>query len=295
MADTWGISGPAFLGGYLAAAGSFLVIALVMRAVATSGGGTNLSKPTPGQLALLSGSRDLPIHSSLAGLRSAGVIDVGPAGELRTTGPAPTGLSRLDHAVYDAAARHVQASRLTVDSAVTTAVEQVEDELRRAGWVVDAERAGRARLGSWLLLALALFGAIRIAAGLANDRPVGFLVIAVVAVGVIGLVLRRVPRLTAAGKRAVADARREYAYLDPNLAPSWGTYGMAGAAMGVALFGTTALWVGDPLFAESAGINRQVVTAGSDSGSYGGGDYSGGGGSSDGGGGGGCGGGGCGG
>jgi uncharacterized protein (TIGR04222 family) len=295
-ADTWGISGSAFLGGYLAAAGAFLVIALVMRAVATAGGGTSLSKPTPGQLALLGGSRNLPIHSSLAGLRTAGVVDVGPAGELHVTGPAPTGLSRLDHAVYDAASRHVQASRLIYDSAVSTAVEQVEDELRRAGWVVDGERAGRARLGSWLLLGLALFGVIRIAAGLANDRPVGFLLIAVIAVAIVGLLLRRLPRLTAAGKRAVAEARREYSHLNPSLSPSWATYGMAGAAMGVALYGTTAFWAADPAFAESAGVERHGLGSGSSSGGgdYSGGSSDGGGGGGDGGGGGGCGGGGCG-
>lgn len=53
------------------------------------------------------------------------------------------------------------------------------------------------------------------------------------------------------------------AHLSPTQAPASGTYGAAGAAMGVALFGTASLWALDPAFAAQAEIQRNYASASS--------------------------------
>ena len=57
-----------------------------------------------------------------------------------------------------------------------------------------------------------------------------------------------------AGQAVLAESRTRSRHLAPSLAPSWATYGVAGAAMGVALYGTAAIWAADPAFAGAAGL-----------------------------------------
>jgi uncharacterized protein (TIGR04222 family) len=298
--DTWGISGPDFLKAYGGALVVFLLAAILFRIRAIHGGTDSPNSPAPGQIAMLESGPTRAVHVSLASLRAAGVVAVGQLRELQTTDPAPAGLSRLDHAVYDAASRRVQVSRLQADPGVRSALDDLRDSLVRAGWVLEPAQRHRARLGAWLVLALVGLGLIRLVAGIANDRPVGYLLLFILPTAVIGGVLLAVPRRSAAGKRAIAQARTTHGHLAPNQSPAWATYGVTGAAMGVALFGTAALWAADPAFAAEAGMRREGKDAagGSSGCGAGSGDGGGSGGSScsggGSGGGGGCGGGGCG-
>ncbi|OLT12188.1 hypothetical protein BJF78_25030 [Pseudonocardia sp. CNS-139] len=137
------------------------------------------------------------------------------------------------------------------------------------------------------MLAVAGLGLVRLLAGIADARPVGYLVAALAAVTLVAAFqLARAPRRSRLGDRALADLRTEHHGLAPALRPDWQVYGPAGAALSIGVFGTSALWASDPAFAHD--IAAQHVTAGG-SGSVGGSD-----GGGDGGGGGGCGGGGCG-
>ena len=95
---------------------------------------------------------------------------------------------------------------------------------------------------------------VRIAAGIANAKSVGFLVFATIVVLVVGLRLLTVRVTSRAGRRLLRKARSVNAYLRPNLSPSWATYGVSGAILGVALYGTSAWWAADPAFATHAGI-----------------------------------------
>lgn len=139
---------------------------------------------------------------------------------------------------------------------------------------------------------------LRLVSGLFSGRPVGYLLLTLVALLIVTLVLRRVPMLTRAGRAALRSVRSQHTHLAPASAPAYATYGAAGAAMGVALYGTASLWALDPGFAEQAEIQRQAAAgsgwSGGSDGSSGGGDSSGSDGGSSCGGGGGCGGGGCG-
>jgi uncharacterized protein (TIGR04222 family) len=276
--DTWGISGPDFIKIYGGAFVVFVVMAIVLRVRASGAAGTDASNlPDPGQLAMLTDGRSRAVYACLAGLRAAGAVGVGQLRQLQVTGPAPAGLSRLDHAVYEAAAKRVQVSGVSADAGVRSALDDLQDGLVRAGWVLDPTQRASARLGGWLVLALAGFGLSRLIAGIANGNPVGFLVLLILLTAAVGVVLLVVPRRSAAGKRAIARARTAHAYLDPSQSPSWTTYGMAGAATSVALFGTSALWAADPAFAEEAGIEEEARRSSySDSGGGDGGDGGGG-------------------
>jgi uncharacterized protein (TIGR04222 family) len=295
--DTWGTSGPDFLVAYLGAAAVFAVAALVARlSVTRSSPATPAGRlPDPAEAAFLLGGRWRAAYSSLAGLRAAGAVGVGNDRTLIVTGPIPAGSNRLDLAVFNAAQRGVRARDLAKDTQVESAMAEIVDNAERAGWLPDSTRLTRARIGAYLLLGLSAFGVVRVIAGIANGRSVGFLIALCIITLASGLLLLRVPRLTRAGRRAVQEIRTRNLHLAPAQAPSWTTYGMAGAAMGVALYGTTALWAADPAFAAEAGLKRMLMpTAGGGSNGTTPSCSGGGGGGSCGGGGGGCGGGGCG-
>ncbi len=292
--DTWGISGPDFLAVFAGAAVVFGLLALMDRFLVTRRAtGSPRRQAEPVEVAYLNGGAARAVHASLAGLRAAGLVEVAPTGALNVTGALPAGVSRLDHAVYEAAVRRVQANRLLSDAQVSTATEAVRAGLVDAGWVLDDDQRARARRGGWLLLALGAFGFVRVIAGALNAKPTGYLALLTVAVVIAGLLLLRVPKRTAAAARVLAEAQRSHAHLEPKNSPSWATYGLVGGAMGVALYGTAALWAADPVFAADAGLRRPGTD--SSTGSAGGCGGGGGGGGDGGGcGGGGCGGGGCG-
>jgi uncharacterized protein (TIGR04222 family) len=293
-ADTWGISGPDFLRLYVIAAVVIAAYSIWTRRRAGRAATGSDRPPRPAELAYLNGGESTVVYSSLAGLRAAGAVAVGSLGELMVTGELPAGATRLDHAIHDAARRHVPGRTLRNDPGVATALRETLDGLIRAGWVLDDEQRTRARLGTWLMVGLAGLGALRLVAGILNDRPVGYLAALIVATLVAALALYFVPRnaRTAAGRRLLAKTRRTNRHLRPDQAPAWATYGATGAALGVALYGTAALWAADPVFASDAGLVRPKDSASSAYGGGSGGGCGAAGGSSCGGGG--CGGGGCG-
>src|SRR5262245_528951 len=175
-ADTWGISGPRFLAIYAATAVLVAALALAVRFAALRGtpvapGTTARREPTPLEVAYLNGGPPRAVFAALAGLRAAQAIDVGSLRELTITGPAPPGLGRLGHAVYSAAERRRRVVGVSSDSAVSTALAALRDDLVNAGWLATSEQRARARVGGWLILGLAGVGLMRIVAGLANSRP----------------------------------------------------------------------------------------------------------------------------
>ncbi|MGW3613944.1 TIGR04222 domain-containing membrane protein [Micromonospora sp. NPDC005163] len=301
--DTWGIPGPTFLRLYLVATAVMVALAVWHRFRRPASASVSVSEPlSPQQAAYLNGGPRLAVHAAVGGLRGAGAIGVGPDRRLLTTGPAPTGLTPLDQAVHWAAHQRARAGDLPGDQRVRTALDQLRAGLEQRGLLLSHERRAAARHWTLGLVGLLAIGGYRLFAGLSNGRPVGYLLLAMVAVLAAALVLWRVPNLTRAGRAALRDLRRQHAHLSPASSPAFATYGAAGAAMGVALYGTVSLWALDPGFAEQAEIQRQAAASSSgwSSGSSGGtsGDGGGsscnGGSSCGGGGGGGCGGGGCG-
>jgi uncharacterized protein (TIGR04222 family) len=295
--DTWGISGPTFLMYYLATAAVVVVGSILHRARLFAGRReANRRRLTSDQAAYLNGGPRLAVYAALAGLRHAGAIGLGPDGALTRAGSLPAGSTTLDQAIYHAAGNGVRPRALAAQQWVADALTDLRERLERDGLALTADQRRAARTGPLLLLALAAVGLLRTFAGLSNDRPVGFLILAVLALGAVALVqLLRTPTSTRAGREALKSLQADNRYLSPSRHPSYATYGATGAALGVALFGTASLYAMDPAFASAAEVQRQFA---------GGGDGAAGGGASTGatcsgaagcgGGGGGCGGGGCG-
>ncbi|MEH1013306.1 TIGR04222 domain-containing membrane protein [Micromonospora sp. CPCC 206060] len=289
--DTWGIPGPTFLALYLGAAALIVFVSLIWRKVLFAGrNACDADQLGPQQVAYLNGGARTALYAALGGLRAAGAVGATRDRRLAVTGPLPAGVTPLDRAVYQAAGNRVRTRDLTGDLAVVGALAQLRAGLAQRGMALGPGQRAAARIGSLLLLGLLLIGGLRLGFGLAGGKPIGFLVLSMVAVFFFFLVQMRAPYSTRAGRAALRNLRSRYAHLAPSTAPAYSSYGAAGAAMGVALFGAATLWALDPGFAAEAEIQRQA--AGSSGSSGGGGDSGGGdGGGSSCGGGGGCGGG----
>ncbi|WP_434740887.1 TIGR04222 domain-containing membrane protein [Micromonospora sp. SH-82] len=294
--DTWGIPGPVFLGIYLSAVVVTIVCSVIHRHFLLDGRWGVFNQPLDAQqLAYLNGGEKLVLWTALTGLRAGGTVDVTPDRRLRAVGDPPAGLTPVDRAVFDAAQRRSSARLLGREVPVIDALERLRTGLQERGLILTPAQRHRLRLGAYVLVALALVGLVRLVAGLANDRPVGYLFLCIPFAVVAAIVLIRAPRQTRAAKAMLRVQRQKHRHLSPDSAPAYATYGSGGAAMGVALYGTAALWAFDPTFAEQAEIQREGAASGAASSGGGGGDAGsscsgGGGGGGCGGGGGGCGG-----
>lgn len=290
--DTWGISGPTFIVIYL-------VIAVVVW-VATTRARRALTGGRPGRpagdlsdrphdVAYLNGGADLAVTSALSAMHLRGTISP-QRGSVQAAGRLEPGTDELERAIHFTAANAVTRRRLPFHAPVATALTATEGRLVDAGLLISPEQRSRIlRQGFWML-GVAGLGLVRLLAGVADGRPTGFLVVALIGVVVVALVqLGRAPRRTRLGDRTLRDLAQQHHALAPAMRPDWAVYGPAGAALGVGVFGVGALWASDPAFADELAVHKASATGGgTDGGGYGGGD--GGGGSSCGGGGG-CGGG----
>ena len=292
MQDTWGIPGPTFLVGYIVALIAVAVLAAVHRKILFRGDrGARLDDLGPQQIAYLNGGDRLAIYSSLGGLRAADALGSGPGHTLVQTGPIPSGRTALDSAVHHAAGQQVRTRDLAGDQWVRSALDDLRAGLERRGLANSQESIRTARIWAFAAGAVAVLGIFRLVAGVQHEKPVGYLVPLVLGAGFLTLILSRIkPIATNAAVRGLRDLKQQHDYLAPQLSPAYATYGAAGAAMGVALFGAASLYAMDPAFAAEAEIQRAV--AGGLSGGGAGGSSCGS--SSSCGGGGGCGGGGCG-
>jgi uncharacterized protein (TIGR04222 family) len=294
--DTWGISGPDFLQIYLMVSVALVILASLNRYLANNTGASITAQShrsrAPEEVSYLSGGPRLAVIAALAALRVTGAVDA-TRGRLRAVGPVPPDAGMLAQAVHDAASRGVHQKDLIQDYRVAARLDLVRESLESAGLLLGEGRRRRARLGAYALLALTLLGLVRLGAGLANGRPVGWLVVLVIVTGIVTVLQFRLPLVSAEGRNLVRRARTENAHLSPSYGPSATVYGVTGAAMAVALYGSAAMWASDPAFAAEAEIQRKQQESGY-AGAGGGGGDSGGSGGDGGGGGGGCGGGGCG-
>jgi uncharacterized protein (TIGR04222 family) len=262
--DTWGIPGPTFLIIFGVVAAGLLLVNAYFRLVVLAGPATT----RPGELTgteagYLTGGAQRAVGAALGALRTAGAIEIARDGSLAAGGPPPAGADDLTTAVHHAAYRHRRVRDLTHDPRITQSLERLRSRLTEDDLLVSQHRRATARWLGATLLALAGIGVLRMIAGMTNGRPVGYLMLSLALAVPIGLFLTvQVPWLTGAGRRAIADLRRRHGYLAPSSRPAYGTYGMTGAAMGVALFGSAALLTIDPEFAQAAELHR-TASAGS--------------------------------
>jgi uncharacterized protein (TIGR04222 family) len=263
-ADTWGIPGQTFIFLFIVAMIAAHVVTAVLRSLLRSGSAAS-GEQHPYEVAYLSGGPQLAIATALAALRADGAVISAGRGTVRALEAQRTMRTPLDDAVYDAIrqGRATSVRALRSDQPVRYALDQLHDGLVHKGLALSSAGLTRLRLAAIPLVAVVVVGLVRLAAGLMNDKPVVFLIGALAIAGVMAVnLIRKVPRTTKAGDSAVRHARRRYSHLSPASSPAWQTYGPAGAALGVGLFGLPALSSLDPAFAEEAQLGQNLGLSG---------------------------------
>jgi uncharacterized protein (TIGR04222 family) len=153
--------------------------------------------------------------------------------------------------------------RLPFHRSVQTALAKIEDRLVAGGFLLSEERRRQIRRVGFWMLGVAALGLVRTLADVAEARPVGLLVVALLVVTAVAVVqLSLAPRRSRHGDHALSALRAEHHGLSPEVKPDWGVNGPDGAALGIGIFGTSALWASDPVFAGEIAVSR-ASTAGS--------------------------------
>jgi uncharacterized protein (TIGR04222 family) len=276
-ATTWGIDGPAFLWLY---AGLAAVAGLIARwqwwAAMGPQGRTEHAELDPTRLALLNGGPQLAITTVAASLHQDGVLRAGEKrGTLVADGKLDSDVDELERAVFEAVLREpgITTAALRRQLQDTDAVTTLTTGLTDVGLLIKPDTIKRLRWLWRLGLVLAAFGGARIAAGLHNDAPVGYLTIMVLAVVWASVWLRfQRPWATARGRAVVTKQRlKRRSLLDRSSG--------GGLPLEVALFGGAALWAADPSIASTLSVPRESGWfAGGGGGGSGGGGWAGGGG-----------------
>jgi len=300
---TWGLSGPTFLWLY---AGLGVAIAVAIRLQWQRALGPRPSADSVDldayRLAMINGGPQLAITAAAARLQKDGALHAGSGTRtLAVGGELDEAADGLERAVYTAVEREpdIRTSTLRVELEDSEPIKRLTSRLTDAGLLVRPEVSAKLRRLSLLGVGLVLFGAAPSWAGTANDAPIGYLAILVIAVaGATYWLLRQKPWATARGRGLLSRQRNKRKDLEGG--------GMgAEFPLAIALFGGAALWAVEPAIASAWSVPRE---GGSGWSSGGGGTYGCGGGggwggwggwggsadSGGGGGGGGCGGGGCG-
>lgn len=273
MGDTWGISGPAFLLFYVVLAAVVLIASVrARRAVTRTGSAEPVSsiRTRPHDVAYLNGGTELALVSALTALRLRGAIwsERGNAQAEPRTDPGP---DEMERAVHAAVATATHRKWIANNARVAAALGATEKRLVDAGLLLSDAQRRRIRGVGWWMVAVAGLGLVRLLAGIANAKPVGLLVVALLVVAVVAVVLlATAPRRTRRGDRTLAALRDENHALSPKQLPDWALYGPVGAALGIGLFGMTAVWASDPAIAGELAVQRMSAGDGGSGGDSGG-------------------------
>ncbi|OLM33548.1 MULTISPECIES: TIGR04222 domain-containing membrane protein [unclassified Pseudonocardia] len=259
--DTWGIPGQTFLVLYVVAL--VLVSGIVLRrrrAIAQGdprGAGTLDSRPE--DVAYLNGGPELAVYAALSAMHVDGslVTSGRTTGQVRAGRVPGHGASALQRAIHRCAQRLTPGRMLGTHEPVRTELTRAAQRLETAGLLLSPADRARYRATAWPVGALALVGAVRIAAGLGGGRPVGFLLVLVAATAVFAAVLAtQVPARTRAGDAALAAVRSRHDALSPSMRPDWTAVGPAAAALSVGAFGVGAMLAAEPAFAEELAAQK---------------------------------------
>ncbi|MFJ4105497.1 TIGR04222 domain-containing membrane protein [Amycolatopsis japonica] len=249
MEYTWGIPGPTFLAIYAILLVFPLIAGLVWTIAAKVGTRTPSAEvsgpqPTVYEFAYLAGGPDRVVDTAIAALVDRGILRVSSSKQLQLTGPEPA--DPIEKAVakgarpgYNATTRGIR-DRLRMSGPM----QALAKDLEARGLVVVDQTPQIRRIVFFLYLAVLVFGVVRLIAGLAGDRPVGFLIpllLAAVAATLIARALknkRSGPRPTSEGDRVLHKARSAHGRERKRGIPNSPEY--VGAAGGILLGGAAA-------------------------------------------------------
>ena len=264
MGETWGISGPAFLLFYVVLAVVVLIASIRAPTRGHAGGrrGAGHRDPHPPARRRLPQRRrragaGLRAHRAAAARRRSG-RSAATRRPYRARTPGTTSWSAPSTPPWRRPPPQVDREQpLGGRRARAT-----ERRLIDAGLLLSDAQRRRIRGTGWWMLAVAGLGLLRLLAGIANARPVGWLVVAFIAVTIVAVILlASAPRRTQRGDRTLAALRDENHTLAPKERPDWALYGPVGAALGIGLFGMSAVWASDPAIAGELAVQRMNAGA----------------------------------
>lgn len=216
MEDTWGIPGPEFLGlyaiGFLVSLLFLFAIRILTRAGAVHSTTAPTGALTPLEVACLTGGPRRVVEAAVAQLVDTGQLRPVSSGYVRAAAAAD-GTNPVERTIIADVKRYGSRSVaiLTDRLAGSDAVGEVVNRLVKAGFLVDAELAGRRRtIGVLPLVTVLAVGTARLFAEFANDRPVLQLTLLLALTGAIGYILGRheIGPRTFAGDNAVHDTSK---------------------------------------------------------------------------------------
>jgi len=259
--ETWGLSGPTFLVVYaaLAAAVGLLLLSMRRRLVRDgSRGAVEDVELDRYRLALLNEGDVLAVTAAATELRAHGLIRTDGESEIvRAVQASSTELQPLEKAVLAQLriSPTASADELAETPAAASVLAGLRAELVERGLLLREEDRDRFRRHAVWVVALIALGIVRVAAGVANDKPVGFLVVSIGGLAFVALPWSlRAPRASRSGLELLAAARRRALALKGPLGPHDPRLGLA-----LALFGLETLWTADETFAAALGLPRAGV------------------------------------
>jgi uncharacterized protein (TIGR04222 family) len=262
-AETWGITGSTFLPAYLLIAMTVGAAGVCSRRALREPGATRpIDDITtrPHDVAYLAGGGDLAVWSALCAMHLRGTLTAAD-GTVRAVGRLDPDADELEKAIHATASSPVGHRRLIFHRSVRPALATIEERLVAAGFLLSDQRRRRIRRVGFWMLAVAALGLLRVLADIAEVRPVGLLVTALLLVTAAAVMqIALAPRRSRRGNRALAALRDRHRALAPEREPDWQSHGPAGAALGIGLFGTEALAASAPGFARE--VAPQVAAAG---------------------------------
>lgn len=265
----WRIGDGAFLVAYVvlvvvSTAGVALLRRVVPERLSTMDGVVARLDGAPLEVAYLNAGRDLVVLAACAALRAVDALDVRADGALAARPvPLPDDLPRLSVRVHAAAGdgrhqRYLRAHRRIVDE-----LDAVAARVGRLGLTPQA--VPRWRRYAWLVaLPVLALGVARLVAGTGTPEQALYLklLMLVEIVGTVVLTILVAPRVRGGHGHRSAVLRRlraRHGDLAPGMRPSWRTYGPAGAALSVALYGHEAAAVADPDLAAHLPVRKDAV------------------------------------
>lgn len=258
---TWGITGPAFLAIYGSLALAVVAFVYGRRRRLRDTGGVETRDAgdlEPCELAMLNGGDQLAVATAVANLLTRGELaeQAGRGDGDRFVIPQhdPANLAPLERAIrlHFRESPNATISALAWAPGPLVALGSLRARLTAEGLLLDEERRGRIRLEALWIVALIGLGVVRIVAGVENQKPVGWLVALVVALGVAALAwAAHAPLTTRRGEELLKSARSNADGLDKAVTTHDPRLGLA-----LALFGGGVLWEAEPSLAASLGLPR---------------------------------------
>jgi uncharacterized protein (TIGR04222 family) len=195
---------------------------------------------SPYQAAYLAGGPWRAFAAALTRLFQCGAA-VEQSGTFRRTDALPANANPLERAVWDRAGRPARVDELF--AAATDELEQIRQSLLARGLVLSDATSRVVRLVPFfLMLAISLFGLIKICVGVQRDKPVAFLIIGTVISAIAGFAFLAIRLLRSRrGDAVLRELQQKHDALGATARTSPAALAASDLPLAVALFGTAAL------------------------------------------------------